>query len=120
MEDALSRTRVIYDQFDNFFEQLHETNMDRFESSIRYVQSLLKNDVAEVAFLVGKPGVLCQEVFTHEGAGILFSKIVHSEIRQAELRDISDISFQIRPQIESGRILPVEENTITQLNNLHY
>jgi len=117
LEDALSRTRVTFDQFDKFFEQLHETNMDRFENSIRHVQSLLNNDIAEVAFLVGKPGVLCQEVFTHEGAGILFSKIVHSEIRQAELRDISDISFQIRPQVESGRILPVEENTITQ--NLH-
>ncbi|MBE9564650.1 MAG: hypothetical protein IMF17_05340 [Proteobacteria bacterium] len=76
-----------------------------------------KSNIPEIAFLVGKPGVLCQEVFTHEGAGILFSKIMHSEIRQAELRDISDIAFQIRPEIESGRILPVEENTIAK--NLH-
>ena len=91
--------------------------MDRFEDRIRYVQSLLKTDIAEVAFLVGKPGVLCQEVFTHEGAGILFSKIVNSEIRQAELRDISDIAFQIRPEVETGHILPVEENSIAQ--NLH-
>ncbi len=117
LEGALSRTRVTYDQFDNFFEQLHETGMERFDDNMRYVKSLLKNDVSEVAFLVGKSGVLCQEVFTHEGAGILFSKIAHSEIRQAELRDISDIAFQIRPEVESGRILPVEENTIAQ--NLH-
>jgi len=117
LEDALSRTRVTYDEFEKFYQRLHETGMERFEESIRYVQTLLEGDVAEVSFLVGKPGELCQEVFTHEGAGILFSKIVHSEIRQAELRDISDIAFQIRPQIESGRILPVEENSITQ--NLH-
>jgi len=117
LEDVLSRTRVTYDEFDSFCERLHETNMGNFEENIRYVQSLLESNVAEVAFLVGKPGVLCQEVFTHEGAGILFSKIVHSEIRQAELRDISDITFQIRPQIESGRILPVSENSIAQ--NLH-
>ena len=117
LEDVLSRTRVTYDEFDRLYDRLHETNMGRFEENIRYVQSLLESNVAEVAFLVGKPGVLCQEVFTHEGAGILFSKIVHSEIRQAELRDICDITFQIRPQIESGRVLPVEENTIAQ--NLH-
>jgi len=117
LEDVLQRTRVTYDEFDSFYDHLHETNMGRFEENIRYVQSLLESNIPEVAFLVGKPGVLCQEIFTHEGAGILFSKIIHSEIRQAELRDISDIVFQIRPQIESGRILPVEENTIAQ--NLH-
>jgi len=117
LEDVLSRTRVTYDEFDSLYDRLRETNMGRFEENIRYVQSLLESNIAEVAFLVGKPGVLCQEVFTHEGAGILFSKIVHSEIRQAELRDISDIAFQIRPQIESGRILPVSENSIAQ--NLH-
>jgi N-acetylglutamate synthase-like GNAT family acetyltransferase len=117
LEDALSRTRVTYDELDNFYDRLHETNMGRFEESIRFVQSLLEANIPEIAFLVAKSGLLCQEVFTHEGAGILFSKIVHSEIRQAELRDISDIAFQIRPEIESGRILPVEENTIAQ--NLH-
>ncbi len=117
LEDALSKTRVTYDEFEDFYKRLHETNMDRFEDRIRYVQSLLEADIAEVAFLVGKSGVLCQEVFTHEGAGILFSKIVNSEIRQAELRDISDIAFQIRPEVETGRILPVEENSIAQ--NLH-
>jgi amino-acid N-acetyltransferase len=114
LEDALSRTRVNYEEFDRFFERLHESGMGAFEERIRYVQSLLKGGIPEVAFLVGKSGVVCQEVFTHEGAGILFSKISHSTIRQAELRDISDIVFQIRPQVESGRILPVEENAIAQ------
>ncbi len=117
LEDVLSRTRVTYDEFDNFYDRLHETKMGKFEDSFRFVQSLLESNIAEVAFLVGKSGVLCQEVFTHEGAGILFSKIVHSEIRQAELHDIIDIAFQIRPQIESGRILPVSEDYIAQ--NLH-
>jgi N-acetylglutamate synthase-like GNAT family acetyltransferase len=81
---------------------------------MRYAQSLLKNGIPAVAFLAGKAGVVCQEVFTHEGTGILFSQISHSTIRQAELRDISDIVFQIRPHVESGRILPVEENAIAQ------
>lgn len=117
LENVLSRTRFTYNELDNLYDRLHELKMERFEDNIRFVQSLLESDISEVAFLVGKSGVLCQEVFTHEGAGILFSKIIHSEIRQAELRDISDIAFQIHPEIESGRILPVEENTIAQ--NLH-
>lgn len=114
LEDALSRTRVTYDEFEDFYARLQETNMGKFEASIRFVQFLLESDISEVAFLAGKAGVLCQEVFTYEGAGILFSKIGQSRIRQAELRDISDISFQIRPQVEAGRILPVEENSIAQ------
>ena len=117
LEDALSRTRVSYDEFEGFYKRLHETNMGMFEESMRYVQSLLQSEIPEIAFLVGKPGVLCQEVFTHEGAGILFSKIGHTEIRPAELRDISDILFQIRQEVEAGRILPVEENSIAQ--NIH-
>ena len=114
MEDALSRTRVNYDEFDRFYKRLHDANLGEFEEAMRYVQSLLQDGIPEVAFLVGKAGVVCQEVFTHEGGGILFSNISHSTIRQAELRDISDIVFQIRPQVESGRILPVEENAIAQ------
>ena len=114
LEDVLSRTRVNFEEFDRFFERLEELNLVEFEESMRYVKSLLQSGIPEVAFLVGKSGIVCQEVFTHEGAGILFSKISHSTIRQAELRDISDIVFQIRPQIESGRILPVEENAIAQ------
>ena len=75
---------------------------------------MLERGVPQLAWLVGKPGRICQEVFTHEGAGILFSKIGHTQIRQAELRDINDIALQLRPQIEAGRILPVEESTIAQ------
>ena len=114
LEDALSRTRVTYDEFDRFFKRLHDAKLGEFEESMRYVQSLLQSGIPEVAFLVGKAGIVCQEVFTYEGAGILFSRISHSSIRQAELRDISDIVFQIRPQVESGHILPVEENSIAQ------
>ncbi len=117
LEEIISRTRVNYDEIDSFCERLHEIKLGEFEKTVRFVQSLLEANIPEVAYLVGKSGVLCQEVFTHEGAGILFSKIAESQIRQAELRDISDIAFQIRPQIEAGRILPVEENSIAQ--NLH-
>jgi len=114
LEDVLSRTRVTYEELQNLYSRLGELDMVAAEPRLRFVQSMLELGVPEVAYLVGKPGRICQEVFTHEGAGILFSKITKSQIRQAELRDISDITLQLRPQIEAGRILPVEENTIAQ------
>lgn len=114
LEDVLSRTRITYEELQNLYDRLNELHMAGYEPRLRFVQTLLERGIPEIAYLVGKPGRICQEVFTHEGAGILFSKIEHTQIRQAELRDIGDIVLQLRPQIEAGRILPVEENTITQ------
>ena len=114
LEEKLSKTRVTLGGFDKFVERLKSDGLERFERSVRFVEGLLEDGIQEVAFLVGKPGQLCQEVLTHEGAGILFGKESRGRIRQAELSDISDIAFQIRPQIEAGRILPVSENEIAQ------
>ena len=117
LEETVSKTRVLYEGLEQFCTRLREVNLEKFVDSVQHVQQLLKDGTPEVAFLVGKPGVLCKEVFTHEGAGMLFSKVEQRKIRQAELRDISDITFQLRPEIEAGIILPVDENTI--IKNLH-
>jgi N-acetylglutamate synthase-like GNAT family acetyltransferase len=114
LEDVLSRTRVTYEGLQNLINQLSELGLPAYEPRLRFVQTLLERGIPEIAYLVGMPGRICQEVFTHEGAGILFSRIEHTQIRQAELRDVNDITLQLRPQIEAGRILPVEENTIVQ------
>ena len=114
LEDVLSRTRVTYEELPKLYSQLSELGMAAYEPRLRFVQTLLESGIPEIAYLVGMPGRICQEVFTHEGAGVLFSKIEHTQIRQAELRDISDITLQLRSQIQAGRILPVEENTIVQ------
>lgn len=114
LEDAVSKTRIPYESLQTLYGRLDELKMSRYQPRLRYVQSLLESGVPEIAYLVGKPGRICQEVFTHEGAGILFSRIQRSLIRHAELADISDIVFQLRPQIDEGRILPVDENTIAQ------
>lgn len=114
LEQAIRKTRILYEELDSFFARLRELNLEVFIDNIKYVQQLLEQGTSEVTYLVGKSGILCDEVFTHEGAGILFSKIERSEIRQAELRDISDIVFQLRSDIEAGRILPVNENDIAE------
>ena len=113
-EDAISKTRVPYEDLDALCDRLDELKLRDYEPRLRYAQDLLKNGIPEIAYLVGKPGRICEEAFTHEGGGVLFSSIGESRIRQAELRDIGDITFQLRPQIESGRILPVSENDIAQ------
>jgi N-acetylglutamate synthase-like GNAT family acetyltransferase len=114
LEDVLTRTRVTYEELQALRGRLDELGIPGYEPRLRFVQRMLESGVPEVAYLVGKPGRICQEVFTHEGAGILFSKIEQSEIRQARLGDISDIAFQIRPQVEAGRILPVDESAIVE------
>ncbi len=114
LEDAMTKTRIQYGEFSAFYDRLAAAKLPEFEKSVRFVEGLLADGIPEVAFIVGKPGQLCREVLTHEGAGILFSNVSRSQIRQAELSDIRDISFQIRPQIEAGRILPVTENEIAQ------
>ena len=114
LEDALPKTRVVYEEFGQFKDQLKDLNLTPFVGALGYAQELIEAGIPEIAHLVGKPGALCEEVFTHEGSGLLFSKIEKIEIRQAELRDISDIAFQLRPDIEAGRILPVDENSIAE------
>lgn len=115
LEDVLSRTRVSYEELQKLVKnKLRELNMEAYEPRLRFVQTLLEHGIPEIAYVVGKPGHICQEVFTHEGAGILFCRIEQTQIRQAELGDISDITVQLHPQVEAHRILPVEENTIVQ------
>ncbi|MDJ0926847.1 MAG: hypothetical protein QNJ73_04270 [Gammaproteobacteria bacterium] len=113
-EDTISKTRVPYDELNALCDRLDELQLRDYEPRLRYAQHLLENGIPEIAYLVGKSGRLCEEVFTHEGGGVLFSSIGESRIRQAELRDIGDITFQLRPQIDAGRILPVTENDIAQ------
>ncbi len=98
LEDVLSRTRVTYEELQNLINRLGELGLPAaYEPRLRYVQTLLERGIPEIAYLVGKPGRICQEVFTHEGAGVLFSRIEHTQIRQAELRDVNDITLQLRP-----------------------
>jgi N-acetylglutamate synthase-like GNAT family acetyltransferase len=91
-----------------------EQEMNEFSNSVRFIKGVLDDGVPEIAYLVGKPRELSREILTHEGAGLLFSKVSRSHIQQVELRDISDITFQIYPQIKAGYILPVTGNEIAQ------
>lgn len=114
MQEKMPSKRVLHDEIDAFCKQLDELNFGHFEPSVRFVEGLLQDGVPDIAFLAGMPGQICQEILTLEGAGLLFSRVARSHVRQAELSDISDIAFQIRPQVEAGRILPVSENEIAQ------
>lgn len=114
LENAISKTRIPPGELESLLGRLDELGLPLYEPRLRYVKDLLASGIPEMAFLVGKPGRICEEVLTNEGGGILFTSLGQSQIRRAELRDISDIMFQLRPEIEAGRILPITENQIAQ------
>jgi N-acetylglutamate synthase-like GNAT family acetyltransferase len=67
--------------------------------------------------LEGHSAHLFREVFTYDGAGVLFNLTRQARTRRAELRDVTDIALLLRPEVEAGRILPIGENRIEA--NIH-
>lgn len=66
----------------------------------------------DIVLLEGKTTALFQEVFTYDGAGLLFNRAKTTVIRPAQVGDITHIMMLLRPEIEAKRILPVTEATI--------
>lgn len=66
----------------------------------------------EMVLLRGVRGALFQEIFTHKGRGTLLTNDYPNIIRNGRISDVMDISLLIRPYVESGLILPVDEDRI--------
>lgn len=74
----------------------------------------------DVVLLETRPGVIFQEVFTHQGAGTLFSHYHHSTCRQAQLSDVRNIFLLMAPHIKNGLVLPTSEDQIAaQIASYH-
>jgi len=93
-----------------------KNNLTAGDSSAEWLdfaeETLTKNTVPDLILFEGRPGELYQETFTHDGAGLLFNDNQSEQIRNATVGDVMDIALLLRPEIESGRILPVSENQI--------
>jgi N-acetylglutamate synthase-like GNAT family acetyltransferase len=114
LEAVLKSRRVTLPELRELCLRVAGTPAAPWEPRLRFVEAGLTAGVSEITYLTGKPGNLCQELFTHEGVGILFTHSDESVVRRAELRDVSDIMIQLRPAIAEGRILPVTENDIAE------
>ena len=74
----------------------------------------LRDGAPDMVLLEGTQGELYGEVFTYDGSGILFSRRSDATIRPATLRDLTDIMLLLRPDVESGRILPPQEAAVAR------
>jgi N-acetylglutamate synthase-like GNAT family acetyltransferase len=114
LEAVIKRRRVVLPEMRELYEALAGTPLAAWEPRLRFVETALAAGVPELTWITGAPGNLCQELFTHEGLGILFCRSDESVIRRAELRDVTDIMIQLRPAIAEGRILLLTENDIAE------
>jgi N-acetylglutamate synthase-like GNAT family acetyltransferase len=84
----------------------------RFGALLEFIEEQLEQGIPDIILIDDRPGQLFQEVFTHEGAGILFDKVEREIVRQARVEDVTQIGLLLRAEIEEGRILPVDEDAI--------
>jgi len=71
--------------------------------------SRLEKEGLDWVFVGGEPGALFQEIFTHQGSGTLIARSYQKNIAQANLNDLVDLLFLMRPYVKQGAILPVSE-----------
>ncbi len=81
---------------------------------LQFIQAQNIERGIEIILLEGKSGSLFKEVFTHRGAGTLFTQDYPNDVRKGELKDVTDISLIMKPYIMSGEILPITEDDIAR------
>ena len=114
LEEAISRTHVTLDELDTLRERLDAAGLGHLEPVLAFIGDFLQRGIPDIVLLEGRSTQLFGEVFTHDGAGILFNPARRALIRQAKVKDTTDIALLLRPEIVAGRILPVDENTVEQ------
>jgi N-acetylglutamate synthase-like GNAT family acetyltransferase len=93
-------------------------NMSR--AFLEYVSRELAETKIEIVVLEAKAGALFQEVFSHRGAGTLFTSEYPTTFRRACPSDVADIALVMKPYIKAGFILPVTEPQIFDSLNDYY
>jgi N-acetylglutamate synthase-like GNAT family acetyltransferase len=116
---AASRTQVLREEISRLDAELSNAGLTGQEPLLGFIHGLLGRGVPDIVVVEGRPSYLFREVFTHDGAGILFTKVKPARVRQAEVKDITDISLLLTPEMEAGRILRIDENDI-EANIGHY
>ena len=105
---------VLAGEIDGLPEKLRSQGLAEGVPLCAFIAERLAAGIPDVVLIEGKNGELFREVFTHDGAGVLFNATANSSIRPAELKDVTEITFLLRPHIEGGRILPSSESRIEE------
>jgi N-acetylglutamate synthase-like GNAT family acetyltransferase len=80
--------------------------------NLSFLEQARESYGVELILLQARSGELFREIFTHSGAGTLFSKHYHNVIRVAKASDVRDIFFLMKPYLASGIILSITADEI--------
>lgn len=112
LEQAIPRTSIAAEEMEGLPEKFAGSGQEEASSLCVFVQDCLSDGIPDVIVLEGREGQLFREVFTYEGAGVLFNAHRETRIRRAEMRDVMDIALLLRPEIAAERIRPIVESEI--------
>ncbi|MDH5751001.1 MAG: GNAT family N-acetyltransferase [Deltaproteobacteria bacterium] len=112
IREAAPRSHLLGSELDALAKVLGQSELEGTAGLVEFIADLLKQGVPDVVLMEGRQGELYQEVFTHDGAGLLCNNTRTSRVRPAVQADITDIALLLRPEVEAGRILPVSEEII--------
>jgi N-acetylglutamate synthase-like GNAT family acetyltransferase len=89
-----------------------EVKVNIGREDLEFLLSVAERYEVECIVLSANSGELFREVFTHRGAGTLFSKAYQNVMRRATGSDVRDIFFLMKPYLASGIILTVSPEEI--------
>ena len=81
---------------------------------LRLIRAEVCSKKREIVLLDGDSSSLFQEVFTHLGCGTMLTATPPNRARVAELSDVLAISNLMRPYVQEGVLLPMNEDTVAR------
>jgi N-acetylglutamate synthase-like GNAT family acetyltransferase len=110
--ESSSRSQILREELSRLDAELSNAGVSGQRPLMDFLHATLGRGVPDIVVVEGRRSFLFKEVFTHDGAGILFTRVKPSRLRPAEVKDVTDIALLLTPEIEKGRILPIDENEI--------
>ena len=109
---ASSRSQILRQELSRLDAELSNAGISDPRPLLEFIHASLGRGIPDIVVVEGRRSFLFREVFTHDGAGLLFTRVKPSRVRPAEVKDVTDIALLLTPEIEKGRILPIDENEI--------
>jgi len=109
---ASSRSQILREELSRLDAELSNAGISDPRPLLEFIHASLGRGIPDIVVVDGRRSFLFREVFTHDGAGLLFTRVKPSRVRPAEVKDVTDIALLLTPEIEKGRILPIDENEI--------
>src|SRR5579863_2586996 len=110
--EVSSRSQILREELSRLDAELSNAGVSGQRPLMDFIHTCLSRGIPDIVLVEGLRSYLFKEVFTHDGAGILFTRVKPAHVRPAEVKDVTDIALLLTPEIEKGRILHIDENDI--------